>query len=39
MFFKRLFCLHPLGRLMEITFDGEAIYKCEKCGKHIRKPL
>ena len=38
-FLKRLFCHHTHGRLVAIEYDGEAVYECAACGKHIRKGL
>ena len=38
-FLKRLFCKHTHGRLVEIGWDGTAVYECEKCGKEIYVPL
>lgn len=35
----RTSCSHTHGRLMGIEFDGEAVYECARCGKHIGKPL
>lgn len=32
-------CAHPHGRLLAIEYDGESVYECVKCGKHVRKPL
>lgn len=39
LFFKRLLCRHTHGRLVAIEWDGEAVYECAACGKHIRKGL
>jgi len=38
-FLRRLLCRHQNGRLLAIEFDGEAVYECAACGKHIRRPL
>jgi len=38
-FFKRLFCRHTHGKIVSIEYNGEAVYECAACGKHIRKPL
>lgn len=35
----RMSCSHTHGRLVAIEFDGEAVYECAECGKHIGKPL
>ena len=35
----RTSCSHTRGRLLGIEFDGEAVYECVHCGKHIGKPL
>lgn len=35
----RTSCNHTHGVLVAIEFDGEAVYKCSDCGKHIGKPL
>lgn len=32
-------CAHKHGRLLAIGFDGESVYECARCGKHVRKPL
>ena len=32
-------CPHKHGRLLSIGFDGESVYECARCGKHVRKPL
>lgn len=32
-------CRHSQGVLVAIEFDGEAVYRCTGCGKHIRRPL
>lgn len=32
-------CQHRHGRLLAIEFDGEVVYECASCGKHIRRPL
>lgn len=37
LFIKRLRCKHSNGRLLEVTFDGIAIYECADCGKRIYK--
>lgn len=39
VFFTRLMCCHRVGTLVAIEWDGVAVYRCESCGKHIRKPL
>jgi hypothetical protein len=36
---RRLFCWHTHGRLVRIEWDGEAVYECTACGRHIRMPL
>ncbi len=38
-FLRRLFCRHSRGRLVQIEWDGETVYECVACGKHIRRPL
>lgn len=38
-FLKRLFCRHRTGRLISIGFDGESVYKCDRCGKYVRRSL
>jgi len=35
----RTTCNHTHGRLLAIEFDGESVYECAACGKHIRRPL
>ena len=35
----RTSCNHTHGRLLAIEFDGDAVYECAACGKHIGKPL
>ena len=35
----RTTCNHTQGQLLAIEYDGEAVYKCTACGKHIRVPL
>ena len=35
----RTSCNHTHGRLLAIEYDGEAVYECAACGKHIGKPL
>lgn len=35
----RTTCSHTSGVLVAIEFDGEAVYRCTGCGKHIGKPL
>lgn len=39
LFFKRLLCRHTHGHLVEIEYDGVAVYECAACGKRIRKGL
>ena len=36
-FLKRMLCKHTHGKLLHITWDGFAVYKCVECGKHIKK--
>ena len=37
---RQLLCPHTHGRrLLAIEFDGEAVYQCAACGKHIGRPL
>lgn len=38
-FFKRLFCRHRMGRIIDIAWDGETVIQCDRCRKIIRKPL
>jgi hypothetical protein len=35
----RTSCSHTHGRLVEIEFDGEAVYECADCGKSLRRAL
>ena len=35
----RTTCRHAQGVLVAVEFDGEAVYRCTGCGKHIGKPL
>lgn len=35
----RTSCSHAHGRLLAIEYDGEAVYECASCGKHIRMPV
>lgn len=37
LFVKRLTCKHTKVQLIDITFDGIAIYECRDCGKYIHK--
>lgn len=37
-FLRRLLCRHTHGRLLAIEWDGESVYECAACGKHVRKP-
>ena len=39
IFLRRLFFWHRRGRLVSIEWDGTAVYECDRCGKHIRRPL
>lgn len=32
-------CGHKQGRILAINFDGETVYECADCGKHVRVPL
>lgn len=38
-FFKRLLCRHTHRKLINIEFDGDAVYVCESCEKVFRVPL
>lgn len=38
-FLRRLRCRHQRGHLLAIEFDGESVYECADCGKHVRIPL
>jgi hypothetical protein len=36
---RKLLCRHRHGFLLSVEWDGETIYQCAACGKHVRKPL
>jgi hypothetical protein len=36
---RRLLCRHSLAVLVTIEWDGEAVYRCAACGKHVRRQL
>lgn len=38
-FFVRLTCPHKVVTLLAIEWDGTVVYRCDRCGKHIRQPL
>lgn len=36
---RQLFCPHKSGKILTISFDGETVFKCDRCDKIVRIPL